>query len=95
MKEMIRLKTITSEGSILLSPFVFKEEEAKRRIKSALKTFEKDRGTRTELLKVSRYPRGAVWSKKKYGKDRKNIERLISLIERLMLRWEVMEGASN
>lgn len=97
MKELIRLKTITSKGKVLLSPFVFEEEEARKRIKSASKTFEKvsKHKCSTELLKVSKYPRSAVWSKEKHGKDKKSIGELIALIERLELRWEVIESADE
>lgn len=89
MKEMVRLKTITSKGKILLSPFVFEEEEGKRRIKNAAKTFEKGSGTRTELLSVTKYPRNAVWSEEEHGRDEITVRRLISFIKMLELEWEV------
>lgn len=95
MKELTRLKTITSKGVVFLSPFVFKEEEAKRRIKSASKTFERGRGTKTELLRLSKYPRSAVWLKEKHGKDKKTIDSLIEHIKGLESRWEVIENASD
>jgi len=95
MKELTRLKTITSKGKVFFSPFVFKEEEAERRAKSASKTFERKTGSKTELVKVSRYPRTAVWCLKKHGPSKKNIESLISHIKAVRLRWEVMESANN
>ena len=95
MKELIRLKTITSSGRILLSPFVFREEEAKRRVRSASKTFERGLEARTELVRVSRYPLGAIWSKKKHGGDRKTISKLILSIRVLTSEWEVIEDANN
>ena len=102
MKELTRLKTITSKGKVFLSPFVFTEEEAKRRIESALKSFEEGTETRTELIRVSKYPLKrfpldtiAVWSKKKHGRGKKSIRSLISYIKMLKLRWEETKDANN
>ena len=93
MKKLARLRTVTSKGKVILSPFVFKEEEAERRIESALKTYKKGTGNETTIVMVQRYPRTAVWCLKKHGPQKKNIESLISHIKALKLRWEVMKDA--
>lgn len=88
MKEMIRFKTTTSKGKIFLSPFVFEEKEAKKRIEGVLKKIEKKAGNRTELVKVSEYPRKAAWSRKIHGIKVMSLKSLILCIRVLELEWE-------
>ena len=57
---MFRLKTTTPKNKIFFSPFVFTQEEGMRRIHKPL--FKERTGTVTELVRVSRYPKEAVWN---------------------------------
>lgn len=93
MKEMTRLKTTTTKGKVFLSPFVFDEEEAVRRIEKP--KLKESKETKTEAIKVLKYPGGAIWSVEKFGKEKMTIERLISRVRMLKAQWEVMEDANN
>ena len=50
---------------------------------------------KTEAVPTKFYPRAAVWTEKKFGKDAIRIETLIEKIALAERAWEVMELAYN
>ena len=91
MREMIRLKTTTLAGKVLLSPFVFHKKEALRRIEKP--TLKEPKGTTTEMLPVHIYPSAAVWTKKRLGPEKKTVKGLAEYADLAQQGWEVMELA--
>lgn len=90
MKEttFFRLKLTTTKDKVFLSPFVFTEGQAKRRLKTSSWLVKKIRNANGEVIKsgklemvsVEKYPKDAVYN---YGKV-KDLT-FISILER---RWE-------
>lgn len=58
---MYRIKTTTETGAEFLSPFVFTEDQAEKKIKSIVKWHTWQGWPKFELVSVDKYHKLAVW----------------------------------
>ena len=60
---MFRIKTTTKNKAVFLSPFVFTEAQAEKKIKSIQRWHTRWKSPEFEIVPVEKYPDIAVWKK--------------------------------
>lgn len=60
---MFRIKTTTKNKAVFLSPFVFTDDQAEKKIKSISKWHTKWGWPKFEILPIKKYPKHTIWKK--------------------------------